>query len=133
MSWAFKTPTHRSLNLRAADFWDTRRYLSEEVGLPEGASSIIRDRAIRRWLEEGGAAEDQYLGDEILGALNRSKNHFHNPLRPWSSAGLNSRCFGLVVIQGRASVRWAQDPDQLIWKNRPSSDFLRGPRSLGRY
>jgi hypothetical protein len=112
-AWAFKTPTHRSVNLRAVDFWDTSRYLSDELGLREGTARIILDRAIRRWIEEGGAAEDQYLGDETLGALNRSKHHFHNPLRLWASAGLNARCFFLAVIEGSASVRWAQDPDQL--------------------
>jgi hypothetical protein len=73
----------------------------------------VRDRAIRLWIQEGGVAEDTYLGDETLGALNRSKHHFHNPLRPWPTAGLGARCFSVVVIEGRASVRWAQDPDQL--------------------
>jgi hypothetical protein len=77
-------------------------------------ATVVRDRAIRGWIEDGGAAEDKYFGDETLGALNRSKHHFHNPLRPWSSAGLSAQCFSVVVIEGRASARWAQDPDQLV-------------------
>ena len=111
--WAFKLPTHTELNGRAADYWDVQGYLRSELGLQGGVETRIRDRIIRDWIQEGGAAEDKYLGDETMGALNRSKHHFHNPQRPWASAGLSARCFGVVAIEGRTSARWAQDPDQL--------------------
>jgi hypothetical protein len=54
-----------------------------------------------------GRTADELIGrgafDEDDPAL-RVVNHFHNPLRPWSLAGLS----GL----GLSSVLWAQDPDQ---------------------
>jgi hypothetical protein len=72
------------LNLRAANFWDTRGYLARELGVRDGAATRRHGREIRQWIQEGGVAEDTYLGDETLGALNRSKHHFHNPLSsPW--------------------------------------------------
>jgi hypothetical protein len=101
------------LNLRAANFWDTGSYLARELSMSDGVATRRHGREIRQWIQEGGAAEDKYLGDETLGALNRSRHHFHDPLRPWSSAGLSAQCFSVAVIEGRASVRWAQDPDQL--------------------
>ena len=53
---------------------------------------------MREWLEEGGEREDDRL---------RFLRHFHDPLQPWGTAGLD-----LAIGRYPSSVRWMQDPDQ---------------------
>jgi hypothetical protein len=102
---AFGLETHRSLNGRAADVSKIDQHLKEQLGFREGLKEEVNGRTIRDWIREGGAAEDRFLGVAPLGALVRSRHHFHNPLLPWDQAGLS-------VLSGQASVRWAQNPDQ---------------------
>ena len=109
---AFSIDTHRPLNRRAADASTVDGYLREHLGFSRGLAETFNGKEARKWIEEGGAAEDQAFGLEPLGAAFRSINHFHNPLQAWDSAGLAGRCFGLIPVSGKASVRWAQDPNQ---------------------
>lgn len=109
---AFSIDTHRLLNRRVADISAVDRYLREDLGISGGLTENFNGKRARQWIEEGGAAEDQAFGLEPLGAAFRSINHFHNPLQAWDSAGLAGRCFGLIPVSGKASVRWAQDPAQ---------------------
>lgn len=57
----------------------------------------INGRAIKDWFREGGTREDDGL---------RCRKHFHDPLKPFESAGLNS-----AGLQSQSSVLWAQDID----------------------
>jgi hypothetical protein len=59
-------------------------------------------KKIRDWLRKGAELED---ASNILNILfkARSDNHFHNPLKPWSKAGLTD------IKTGESSLLWAQD------------------------
>jgi hypothetical protein len=110
---AFKLDTHRALNDRAATISGVNQsgYLQQELALAGGLTTLVTSKSVLEWIRIGGAAEDEYFDGEVLGALNRSGNHFQNPLKPWDQAGLVGRCFGLVVFDPtttQASVRWAQ-------------------------
>ncbi len=114
VSWAFKAKTHRDLNLRAAEAstLQTDDYLGQQLGFSAGLSERFNGKQVRQWIGDGGAAEDQFLGSEFfVGALNRSRHHFHNPLLSWDQAGLDGRCLFLTPVRGEASVRWAQSPE----------------------
>lgn len=59
--------------------------------------------SIKEWIIEGTFSEDE--------PFTRSLNHFHNPLKPWSQAGLND------IFSGKSSLLWAQDSsNEWSWK-----------------
>ncbi|MBI3455804.1 MAG: hypothetical protein HY002_08450 [Candidatus Rokubacteria bacterium] len=114
-------------------------YLRQQLGFAGGLEQVFQNRAAREWVRRGGAAEDEFLGNEILGAALRSINHFHNPRLTWDRAGLDavSLC-PPFILRGEASVRWAQDPDQGIsgraaWGDARQSFYeaLTGPLKTG--
>ncbi len=114
--WAFNTDVHELLNGRAADVSSLDSYLKQNLGLTRGVVEPVNGEIVRRWIQIGGSAEDQFFGIELLGALFRSINHFHNPLRTWDKAGLDAVTLLCppLVFKGEASVRWAQEPNQGI-------------------
>ena len=93
------TDTHRLVNQRAVETsvaFD--EYLRSKAGFPGGRETKLRARTIREWIEEGGIREDDFL---------RFLRHFHDPLKPWDTAGLD-----FVVDRHDSSVRWMQEPRQ---------------------
>ena len=100
---ALSTSTHVLVNREAARhsaIFDD--YLRRSLGFPDGRTSALRAGGerlrIEDWLGRGGAREDDLL---------RFLRHFHDPLEPWESAGLD-----LGVVRHSSSVRWMQQPDQ---------------------
>ena len=100
---ALSVSTHRHVNRQAAatsPAIDT--YLRARLGFAAGFGTNLRHGrdvlSVRDWLSEGGAREDD---------LFRVLRHFHDPLKPWDTAGLD-----LGVIRYDSSVRWMQDPPQ---------------------
>lgn len=66
------------------------------------SSPTIKVEKIQNWLNEGAKLEDLGEWYEIpLGV--RYLNHFHNPLKDWSSAGLSD------MASGESLLQWAQD------------------------
>lgn len=102
---AFETATHTAINQGAARASSLDPVLRNELGFLGGLTTPLIDRRTAiDWIGLGGRAEDEYLGNEVLGGLARSVNHFHQPLRSWDTAGL--------LGASEASVRWAQNPAQ---------------------
>ena len=110
---AFGTDTHRRLNEQAGSVSKLGEYLPEELSLSLGLKQPLAGKNVGQWIERGGVAEDEFLGSDKIGAFFRSRHHFHDPLRPWSEAGLDalSLC-PPFLLRGQASVRWAQNPAQ---------------------
>lgn len=71
----------------------------------------INRKQIKEWLATGGELED----DRGL-SIARSKNHFHDPLKPWPDAGLSD-----LLISGKSALLWAQDGSSQISK--PEGDW----------
>lgn len=69
-------------------------YLIDNLGFASGIKSAVGNKTILKWLEKGGIEEDEPL-------FTRSLNHFHDPLKPWSSAGLKGT--------SKSALLWAQD------------------------
>lgn len=62
---------------------------------------------ITKWLRDGAEREDAGTNLQGFLGLARYNNHFHNPLKPWGSAGLDDLVFGKQYL-GESSVLWAQ-------------------------
>lgn len=76
----------------------------------------IYGKKIKDWFHEGAKLEDE--------TVCRSRNHFHDPLKQWDSAGLNNVaintfCFGIGEdFSVDSSIIWAQkQPGSLVTKN----------------
>jgi hypothetical protein len=111
LSWN-EERTHRFLSEYAADNsalsvdkGNYLRYLGFNRGLDEPLKLNGTEHDIRKWLQEGAELEDaSSFGFPIWPAsTTRSFNHFHNPLKDWSQAGLND------LWTGESSLLWAQD------------------------
>jgi hypothetical protein len=66
-----------------------------DIGFVKGVDSVVNGKKIYLWFRDGGTEEDspEYRAD----------NHFHDPLKPWSGAGLKGSTLGL------SSLIWAQN------------------------
>jgi hypothetical protein len=94
---AYEVDTHSELSIRAAqNSAKLASFVRERLGLPEGIETTIGNRTLAEWIGRGSIFED---------AFPRFVNHFHNPLRAWSNAGLTVG--GLQV--GQSAPLWAQN------------------------
>jgi hypothetical protein len=102
--------THRDLSGYAAEIsvlekneGDYLKNLGFENALDEYfLSGQIRNK-VREWLREGAFLEDEASSSDTVTGRARYNNHFHNPLKPWSAAGLSD------LQNGESSIMWAQD------------------------
>lgn len=116
---ALNVPTHRLINREAAtttavgDSFDVAT--RESLGLVNGVASVLRGAdgrslSIAEWLAEGGEREDDGVRFSTKARFYR---HFHNPLLPWTEAGLRTRYpFHLLPHQYTSSLRWMQTESQ---------------------
>ncbi len=66
-------------------------------------NTTIKRGYIKDWLREGAFLEDAGSYFQGFIGMARYNNHFHNPLKPWGSAGLND-----LGYTGESSILWAQ-------------------------
>ena len=100
---ALNTSTHRLVNRRAVQTSIAfEAHLRGGLGFSRGLTTVLRHGSTRLtvqdWIEEGGEREDDRL---------RFLRHFHDPLQPLETAGLD-----LGIGRYPSSVRWMQDPNQ---------------------
>jgi len=116
LAWDDKV-THKDLSEYAAEnsVLDKNKgdYL-KNLGFNEGLNEEFKwgetQITIRRWLREGAELEDEGTKWEAFIGVARFNNHFHNPLKTWTSAGLDDTVLGLHYT-GESSVIWAQNFD----------------------
>ncbi len=107
----FETPTHRIINRSAVESSVTfHQLLRDGMGLIRGVDQALRGLTILDWIGEGGVAEDQLFGIEMLGGLTRSTRHFHTPLLGWEQSGLSLP----PLPRFESSVRWAQSDQGIL-------------------
>jgi len=113
----YEKPSHKEINRFIIDEkvgnFSLNNYLKMNVGLFRGARHVLADRPMlfNDWfgivlmaqltpgqcIFDGGGDEDS--------PLIRCKNHFHDPLKEWSVAGLHE---GEGLSGGESSILWAQ-------------------------
>lgn len=98
LCYGLEKETHKALN----DFIlnnnaSINTYLNSNLNLAGGLDTQFNGKKLRQWTIDGGAYEDEPM-------YTRSLNHFHDPLKPWISAGFKG--------VGISSAVWAQYPLQ---------------------
>jgi len=127
-SFALEKPTHQTINeeiaQRTINGFSLTNYLKDNLGFIKGVGEEISGYSGRKnmhitqkvwqWLGEGGFMEDEpgTWYDYVMNNNDktRSRNHFHNPLKPWDQAGLDDYVFGHRI--GQSSILWAQNQNQ---------------------
>ncbi len=108
---SFEVPTHRALSDLATRSSNLDDFLKSQLLLPGGINESVAGRRVFEWVQEGSDREDDGF---------RFFNHFHNPLRAWSQAGLRP----LGVQLGSSSILWGQNASQEFgWQNARSVYF----------
>ena len=109
LSWE-PTVTHRDMSLYAAensvlskDKGDYLKNLGFEKDLEESFKWGETKELLKEWITRGAELEDSARWWEFIIGDARSENHFHDPLKAWSAAGLND------IKTGESSLWWAQD------------------------
>jgi hypothetical protein len=67
----------------------------KNIGLENNVNGVLKGEKVFRWFRKGGTLEDF--------PISRADNHFHDPLQPWSNAGLKDS------LIGTSSIIWAQN------------------------
>lgn len=129
---AYEPGTHFRIGERAVDVSTVDRALKDQFSLLAGKNQVLRAKTgqaltLRQWIAAGAYMEDV--------PSFRALNHFHNPLQPWSAAGLNVA----GISPGDSSVFWQQAADQSFggtWSwpfaRRRFHDFLTSPNQTDR-
>lgn len=76
---------------------------------------------VRDWLKYGAKQEDEskHFGKIEIEPIGRFYNHFHNPLKPWDDAGLDS------IVNGKSALLWAQDDGENEWAWQKVREYYR--------
>ncbi len=97
-AYGLEKPTHEILNEYIAkntiNGFSLDNYLVNQLEIKGGSGEEINGYKIFKWISLGGKAEDEPY-------YTRSLNHFHDPLKPWSSAGFKGTF--------KSAILWAQD------------------------
>ncbi|MBI4688570.1 MAG: hypothetical protein HY756_12495 [Nitrospirae bacterium] len=108
LSWDDKV-THKDLSQFAAEnsvLSKTKGDYLKNLGFERGVKEPLKwnaTKTILDWLREGAELEDKQAPYFPILGTTRSYNHFHNPLKLWTQAGLND------FWTGESSLLWAQD------------------------
>src|SRR5262249_26266369 len=127
---AFEDLTHKLINETGASLARINQtvtfdqFLKGSIGLVQGSLAPLKDsngttnelgktNTVVDWLRLGGTAEDV--------PFCRPARHFHDPLQPWTSAGLSTSNPFINLICGSSfasSVLWAQRHTQEVGAQR---------------
>ena len=107
---------HPTINEKASRQSTTLGIVLQNLCFGKGVDSIVNNKEIYKWFREGGNKEDE--------TVCRSRNHFHDPLKPWDSAGLNNIAVNTFCFSSGedfsvdSSIIWAQkSPGLSVTKN----------------
>jgi hypothetical protein len=107
---------HPEINEKASRQAMNLEKILKDLGFNKGVDSIVNNKEIYKWFREGGTKEDSPIW--------RANNHFHDPLKTWDKAGLDSYVIiptippSIYYVNGKSSLLWAQ--------NQSSAGFLYG-------
>lgn len=111
LSWDDKV-THRDLSKYASENSVLGKGYLSNIGLNKGldnevlewaGSSTIQKGSIQDWIREGSQLEDAGAWYNTITGTSRFKNHFHDPTKIPSQAGLSD------IQSGESAMLWAQD------------------------
>lgn len=107
---------HPLLNEKALLQSNVDNYLKAQLGFANGIKEVFKTKRITEWIKDGAKLEDE--------TICRSRNHFHDPLKSWDSAGLSNPVvdtycllFGYEKFSADSSLIWAQKQAINPWYN----------------
>ena len=114
--------THPRITEAATGESSLDSHLKDELALPGGLATTVVDSSGRpvsvvEWLRIGSTLEDA--------PACRARNHFHNPLRPFTSSGVTDLPF--FVRLSCASTEFAETSSNVLWGTRFTSPLEKGP------
>ena len=93
-SWAYDGEVHSKINEAAVRSSQLDSVLSNQIGIDNGIDAELtkgsQKKEIWEWIAFGGEAEDYGMPWDIPFLSTRAFNHFHDPLKDWYNAGLDS-------------------------------------------
>jgi hypothetical protein len=95
--FSYDLPIHAAIAGKAVNVSSLPLYLESQLGFGQGTQETILGQTVEQWIILGARLEDI--------PATRVRHHFHNPLRPWTQAGLT---FGIRL--GESSTLWNQEP-----------------------
>jgi hypothetical protein len=114
ISTAYDTDNiHPKINENAITQSTVDNYLKIQLGFINGIKEVFKNKEIKEWIKEGGKLEDE--------TNCRSRNHFHDPLKPWDNAGLNNAAVNTYCMLSGEKYSVSSS---LIWAQNPFSDNL---------
>ncbi len=132
---AYGDAVHSNATMQAVKQSDFENYARSYLGFPKGKDEVILDAQhipygygykAEEWISMGGYLEDGGKTDSPLST--RAFNHFYDPLRPWSDAGLNS-LFNLVywyyygADKPESALVWALQPGGQVFTENTTGDW----------
>ena len=104
--------THRDLSQISAEHSIIGAQINylQKIGYADGLNSMLTwsgtTLEVYKWIRGGAQSEDAGSNLEAIKGVARFNNHFHNPQKPWESAGLND------IQTGESALLWAQDEEK---------------------
>lgn len=99
ITYAYDTnKVHPAMNYNIAIKSEQLKRTIYDLDMKDGVSTLIKDKRIFEWLEDGGKKEDD---------APRWVKHFHDPTKSWDRAGLKA--------EQPSSLLWAQQEFQDSW------------------
>jgi len=134
--WAYDGKVHRKINENAANPNNSSldEVLKIQIGIAEGIDAELKkdneSKTIKEWIVYAGEAEDFGMSWDIQPLSTRAFNHFHDPLKDWDNAGLDSIVD--VPYRGRywrdptSAILWGLDPDNQDFSRNTTGDWSWG-------
>src|SRR5688572_16887792 len=104
---ALETSTHILVARQAVEASRLASILRDQLGYRNELESMLNGRTVEEWVDVGSVFEDE---GSVLRTVGRFYRHFHDPLKPWDSAGLTVAGLG----DSESSVRWMQNRRQTL-------------------
>jgi hypothetical protein len=107
---SFEVGTHRDLSKKVVG-------LSPNLNAFFDVNQLFQGRSVIDWIAEGSDREDDGL---------RFCNHFHNPLRTWSQAGLHLTVPIVCGVTNESAVIWGQNLAQEFSWQKVRDEYFNG-------
>jgi hypothetical protein len=105
---------HPLINENALFQSNVDSYLKNQLGFTKGVTELFKQKEVKEWIKEGAKLEDE--------THCRSRNHFHDPLKSWDSAGLNNSVLNTICytyygesFSVDSSIIWSQKPTENLY------------------
>ncbi len=129
--WAYDGEVHSHLSQEATNNSQLDTFLRDQLGITNGMDTELvkgnKTNRIFQWIAYGGEAEDFGWFGKISKLTTRAYNHFHDPLKSWSEAGLDDKVNEIYQLAYKidpvSPILWGWDPDRQNFPKNSTGDW----------